>query len=188
MPLINCPECQKRISNQATTCPNCGHPLSWQQPVKQPEKPKTALVSERKPKSLMEKIIWGFVIVMVVCIAGIYGLLAYFKFEEKKPNSVLYQPPKTQEELRQELRQAQIKKYFSGWDGSHLGLTKVIKESMNDPNSYDHVETKYSDKGEFLIVKTTFRGKNAFGGVVINSITAKVDLQGNVIEIISKEP
>jgi hypothetical protein len=92
--------------------------------------------------------------------------------------------PKTKEELRKE----QIEKHFSAWDGSHRGLTKVIKESMNDPDSYDHVETRYGDKGDHLIVRTTFRGKNAFGGVVKNTVVAKVDLDGNVIEIISQGP
>ena len=59
---------------------------------------------------------------------------------------------------------------------------------MNDPNSYEHAETRYSDKGDHLIVSTTFRGKNAFGGVVKNMVIAKVDLNGNVIEIISQLP
>lgn len=27
MALINCPECSKDISDQATACPNCGHPM-----------------------------------------------------------------------------------------------------------------------------------------------------------------
>ena len=27
MALINCPECSKNISDQATSCPNCGHPI-----------------------------------------------------------------------------------------------------------------------------------------------------------------
>ena len=88
--------------------------------------------------------------------------------------------PKTREE--------RIETHFSAWDGSHRNLTKFIKESMNDPASYKHVETRYGDKGEYLIVVTTFRGKNAFGGVVKNSVTAKVDLDGNVISIISQDP
>jgi len=29
MALINCPECGKRISNQAESCPNCGHPINF---------------------------------------------------------------------------------------------------------------------------------------------------------------
>ncbi len=27
MPLIKCPECNKEISDKATSCPSCGHPL-----------------------------------------------------------------------------------------------------------------------------------------------------------------
>ena len=58
---------------------------------------------------------------------------------------------------------------------------------MNDPDSYDHIETKFRDNGNSLNVVTKFRGKNAFGGMVINTVTARVDLDGNVLEIISQE-
>jgi len=75
---------------------------------------------------------------------------------------------------------------FSAWDGSHNELTKLIKQSMNDPDSYDHDETKYFDNGDHLIVITMFRGKNAFGGVVKNSVKAKCSLEGNVIEVIDQ--
>jgi hypothetical protein len=92
--------------------------------------------------------------------------------------------PKTPEEVRRQ----EIEKHFSQWDGSHIGLTKVIKESMNDPSSYEHVSTKFYDKEDHIVVVTTFRGKNAFGALVKNSVSAKVDFDGNVIEIISKNP
>ena len=92
--------------------------------------------------------------------------------------------PKTPEESRKE----QIEKQFSVWDGSHRGLTEMIKKSMNDPNSYEHVETRYVDKVDHLIVRTEFRGKNAFGGVVKNSVTAKVNLDKGGIQIISQSP
>jgi len=59
---------------------------------------------------------------------------------------------------------------------------------MNDPDSYQHDETRYVDKGDHLIVYTSLRGKNAFGGVVRNTVVTKVDLQGNVVEIISQGP
>ena len=77
---------------------------------------------------------------------------------------------------------------FSAWDGSHRALTQKIKGSMNDPSSYEHVETGISDLGDYFMVKTTFRGKNAFGGLVLNSVVAKVDTKGNVIEILGKSP
>lgn len=84
-------------------------------------------------------------------------------------------------------RQEKIERQFSSWNGSHIGLTRFIKDNMNDPDSYDHTETKFRDDGNSLYVVTKFRGKNAFGGVVISTVTAKVDLDGNVIEIISQE-
>ncbi len=85
-------------------------------------------------------------------------------------------------------RQKKIESLFSAWDGSNYELTKTIKKTMNDPNSFEHVETTYLDKGDHLVVKTTFRGKNAFGGVVENWVMAKVNLDGYVIEIILQGP
>ena len=85
-------------------------------------------------------------------------------------------------------RKKRVESGFSLWNGSHRGLTAVIKKSMNDPKSYEHVETTYADKGDHLIVKTTFRGKNVFGGVVVNWIMAKADLDGNIIEVIAQGP
>lgn len=73
-----------------------------------------------------------------------------------------------------------------GWITSGIG--KLIKKTMNDPDSYKHEETVYWDKGDHLIVKTTFRGKNVFGGVVKNWVIAKSDLDGNILEVISQGP
>ena len=66
------------------------------------------------------------------------------------------------------------------WDDSE----KYIKDHLNDPDSYKHVETTYNDKGEYLVVITKYRGKNAFGAVITNTMMAKVDLSGNILEII----
>lgn len=83
-------------------------------------------------------------------------------------------------------RTEMIEKQFSAWDGSHIKLTRLIKDSMNDPDSYEHVETKYWDIKDHLIVNTTFRGKNAFGGTVKNTVKAKVSLDGENVEILEQ--
>lgn len=83
-------------------------------------------------------------------------------------------------------RQERIEKQFSGWDGSHRNLEKLIKQNMNDPDSYEHIETGYKDMVLYILVSTKFRGANAFGGKVINTVSAKVDLDGNVLEIINQ--
>lgn len=79
-------------------------------------------------------------------------------------------------------RQKKIEAQFSGWDGSHRTFERMIKQAMNDPNSYDHVETKYIDKGSFIRVFCTFRGKNAFGGLVVNTKVADFSIDGDFIK------
>ena len=80
-------------------------------------------------------------------------------------------------------REDKIKNQFSVWNGSHKGVTSAIKRSMNDPDSYKHVDTRYVDKGDHIMVYTSFRGKNAFGGVVTNAAIAKVDMNGNILKL-----
>ena len=121
----------------------------------------------------------SFLLINIFIVSCLFLILFFVLTDSKKSNK-----PKTPAEARTE----KIEKSFSAWDGSHYRLTKFIKNSMNDPNSYEHVETRYGDKGDHLIVSTTFRGKNASGGVVKNMVTAKVDLNGNVIAIISQHP
>jgi len=87
-------------------------------------------------------------------------------------------------EFEKQQREKEIEDQFSAWDGSHIELTKIIKASMNDPKSYEHVETVYQDAGDRLIVITTFRGKNAFGGTVVNTVKANVSLDGKDVEVI----
>ncbi len=104
---------------------------------------------------------------------------------EKKRLAEKEAEKKKQEEAAAK-RKEMIEKQFSLWDGSHIGLTEVIKEGMHDPKSYKHVETVYWDMEDHLVVQTTFRGKNAFGGVVKNIVKAKVSLDGDVLEIIDQ--
>lgn len=85
-------------------------------------------------------------------------------------------------------RKELIGKHFSVWDGSHEALTKAIKASMHNPDSYDHVETVYWDRGDHLTVKTTYRGTNAFGGIVTNWVTADVTLDGKIIDVVDQGP
>lgn len=79
-------------------------------------------------------------------------------------------------------REQKIRAQFSGWDGSHINLTKVIKASMNDPSSYEHVETRFLDRKEYVLVITKFRGNNVYGGKVVNVMYAQVTSNGDVME------
>lgn len=92
--------------------------------------------------------------------------------------------PKNSDGTPKTERQIKVESQFSSWDGSHPGLERLIKDNMNDPDSYEHIETRILDKGSYIFVITKFRGANAFGGKVVNTISAKVDFNGNVLEIV----
>ncbi|EIM63224.1 hypothetical protein [Desulfobacter postgatei] len=110
---------------------------------------------------------------------------------EQYKDKVAFYAGKIEEEKQKQIaaqeRQKKIETQFSAWNGSHINLERVIKDSMNDPKSYKHVETLYWDRGDHLIIRTTFRGKNAFGAVVKNSVKAKVSLYGGqVLQILDQ--
>ncbi len=73
---------------------------------------------------------------------------------------------------------------LSSWDGSHIELKRLVEDNMNDPESFEHVETVYRLYSGYGVVTMQFRGKNAFGGKVLNSVTAKVSLDDcSIIEV-----
>ncbi|GEM_PF-5498092 len=113
-------------------------------------------------------------------------IVAATMFIPSKEDAKAATPALTPEQQRAADRKKMIEQSFSAWDGSHRGLESLIKKSMNDPDSYQHVETVYWDRGDFLVVRTTFRGKNAFGALMKNWVKAKVSLSGEVIEVIEE--
>ncbi len=121
----------------------------------------------------------------------IYGELTKLDPANKSYQQNLVRFTKAEDAAREKTRKAEalateraehqkkIEAQFSGWDGSHRNLEQMIKDSMNDPDSYEHVETRYIDKGTYIRVFCTFRGKNAFGGIVKNTKAADFDLDGS---------
>ncbi|QQT29848.1 hypothetical protein I6I99_21270 [Sphingobacterium multivorum] len=69
---------------------------------------------------------------------------------------------------------------LSEWDGSLPAFVDVIKEDMNDPDSFEHIKTYYrqskKDSPDFIITMY-YRGKNAFGAKIKvgNSCVYNVD-------------
>lgn len=113
-------------------------------------------------------------------------LLANMREQSDLRTEYLDEAEERREQDRIAAREEKIEDQFSAWDGSHRKLEKYIKENMHDPDSYEHVETRYSDRGDYLYVITTFRGNNAFGGKVKNSVSARVSLDnGDILEILS---
>lgn len=123
--------------------------------------------------------------------AEIYGKLSTLfpdnkKYAEQHNSYVKAVQEEKEKAAAAEARKKLIESQFSAWDGSHITLERAIKKSMNDPDSYEHDETSYWDRGDYLVVLTHFRGRNAFGGMVRSSVKAKIDLNGNILEVIDQ--
>ncbi len=155
MSMLNCPECNKRVSEKVTSCPKCGYPFSQ---------------GECKKIVKKETNIRQFGCLFII---GIIFLIGY------AISSIEIEPSKPKTKTRKE----KIESLFSLYDGSHRKLEQHIKKIMNDPNSYEHIETRYSDKGKYILVSTKFRGNNAFGGKVVSQVWGEIDLKGNLIKI-----
>jgi hypothetical protein len=165
MNAVKCSACKSYVPGDLPNCISCGHTHG------SAANQQAAAVSAEATPGVQ------FISLIIVALLawGVYALI--FGGEDETPT------PRTAAETRLE----QLEAGFSAWDGSHIELTKVIKAAMNDPDSFEHVETKYADDGETLRVQTRFRGRNAFGGVVTETVTARASLDGDVIEILSQE-
>ena len=65
-----------------------------------------------------------------------------------------------------------------------ITVEKYIKDNMNDPDSYEHVKTTYLETPNYLVVTTKYRGKNKFGGLVLQESMFKVNYEGQVLEVL----
>lgn len=79
MALINCPECNKQISDSATNCPNCGFPLSKiKEPIKQPiseiHKANNTQNESKKTSGCLKTALWIFIgAIGISFLIGIIG-------------------------------------------------------------------------------------------------------------------
>lgn len=78
-----------------------------------------------------------------------------------------------------------IDEQFSSLDGHHIKLQEFIISELNDPDSYEHVSSKFKREKDCLDVVLTFRGKNKFNATITSTIHAKCNLiTGEVIDIV----
>jgi hypothetical protein len=82
-----------------------------------------------------------------------------------------------------ELRETQTpaQRCLSAWDGSNSAMVSATKQKMNDPASFEHIETRYIDRGQEIDLIMTFTGKNAFGGTVKNTVTGTINTDCELI-------
>lgn len=77
-----------------------------------------------------------------------------------------------------------IENQFSQLNGKHNKSVIAIKEKMNDPSSFEHVQTKYWVMDDHIKVLTTFRGTNALGAVVAQTALTNVSKEDGTVNLL----
>lgn len=72
---------------------------------------------------------------------------------------------------------------FSVLDGSNKQLVAKIKPLLKDPDSFKHLETKFTepDSDGNVHVRMTFTATNSFGGRISYTATADINIKTNVL-------
>ena len=170
--LINCPECQKEISSDAKKCPNCGAKNAKRNEYRECSKCKKAVhmsqrhceCGEKNPAYINPKALKIGCAVFIL-IAIIFGAVESCS---RTPD---------------EKRQNELKKNFSSWNGSHNQFVEEIKSRLNNPSSFEHVETSYKDFGKNLQINMKFRAKNKFNATITTTAIGIVDAKtGKVLK------
>lgn len=63
---------------------------------------------------------------------------------------------------------------------AYIPVQMQIQSMMHDPDSFEMVNTTYDDQGEYVVMSVTFRAKNSLGAKVLNTLDARVGLDGSV--------
>ncbi|MBB4255287.1 MULTISPECIES: hypothetical protein [Rhizobium] len=112
------------------------------------------------------------IVVLLALTGGFWGLGKFI--ESKNPAA---QERAKQEALAESNKKADDKRKgfhcLSAWDGSNRHLVDAVKESLRDPSSFEHAETKIGPVNEqgLHFITMNFRAKNGFGGTNIESAT-----------------
>ncbi|MDR0228742.1 MAG: hypothetical protein LBI72_06740 [Flavobacteriaceae bacterium] len=99
------------------------------------------------------------------------------KVEDRKEIVILEKQALEQIEKHKEIKEEFEKNCLSSWDGSHRELVKLVKKNMNNPKSFEHVETRYAITGNQVGLVMVYRETNRFNTVITNSIKAKVNIE-----------
>jgi hypothetical protein len=65
---------------------------------------------------------------------------------------------------------------LSSWDGSLTALVDTVKESLREPSSFEHIDTRITPvdkKGNHMLLMK-YRARNGFGGMNVGQVAAIV--------------
>jgi hypothetical protein len=100
--------------------------------------------------------------------------------EEKKPKTKA-EIEQMHKDSIQEARDKQINLAL-------MGLEKLVKENMKNPDSYDMIKKDYDHKDTLDTVKmyVKFRGDNSFGGKSVSRVDAVYSIKKDALDIVNQ--
>lgn len=197
MALRECKECGAAISKKAKVCPGCGGPCkketsmhTWLLVIiigtvlvvvmsdkSPPAAPAAPVVLTAEQKLAREA-------ALVAELKGIPAsdysgnLERYSELLVLAPDNKRY-AGKVAHYMAVKDRQARIDYQFDWGDGgSHKNLRAHIVKNLKDPGSFEHIESIYNDKGDYIVVQMTYRARNSFGGFAVEAVKARCTIAG----------
>ncbi|MBK5923743.1 hypothetical protein CCR90_08095 [Rhodovulum sulfidophilum] len=77
---------------------------------------------------------------------------------------------------------------LSAWDGSHPAFKRIVKNSMRDPDSFEHVGTRVGPvTGGWHEIRMVYRARNGFGGMNVGEAVGRYRNNDCAVEVISLE-
>lgn len=155
---VICSHCETELEgdviiNDVVTCPECNRNFQITKPLVKAFE----LNNPTKLRIITKRIIHGLGVLIVI-------LFLYFIFFAPKEDKI-------------NQSSNSVDDYFSNWDGSNRELVSIVKKGMKDPSSFEHIETRYRDNGNSYTIIMSFRGKNSFNALVVQTVTADIDKQ-----------
>lgn len=123
---------------------------------------------------------WAIIAIVVIVILAIAG-----GRETPEQRAALANAERAEEERKAE--NIASGRHCLSFDGSHRGVIAELKNRMRDPDSFQHIETRVTppDNHTQLLVMS-YRGKNGFGGMNKETLTAQVTPETCSFKIISE--
>lgn len=148
MAQTSCWKCGQTITDEAAPCPGCGGTVK-----RSPSEPFASAGG------------WGCILLSALVLIGVIGAMLAGSGESRTARNA--EPVQSPEEIRL----YGIRPVRSSLDGSYPEVEAFLRRNMNDPSSLKFVgctDAKLDQPLDGWITHCEYRGKNAFGALVLN--------------------
>ena len=157
MYLVPCRKCGNGNNFNAKTCPKCG----------------AVTISKKKQSALWlfwSKIILTFIVSILVLVLVIVNSKSTPEEQAQQKEEAALLVKKNAERRQKGFH------CLSNWDGAHGLVKNKIERTLREPDSFEHVETKITPIDAYgnHTLHMTYRAKNGFGGVNVETAIATI--------------